>query len=157
MPGSKRPVFLANVASHARSWAPRRRAEARTTRHECAWNTKLEDQPLRFCWHRLVLQRGRVGWTVFFLRALFAAEGLFGRNHPLKDPVFTDYALEEVSLAGNERERRAEKIRGVLRNSFLCLPTLNLVKKFSETWIRGTQPTDPRIALLNEAEQRHVG
>jgi hypothetical protein len=104
-----------------------------------------------------VLQRGCVGGTVFFLRALFAAEGLFGRNHPLKDAAFMDYALEEVSIAGNERERRAEKIRGVLSNSFLRLPTLNLVKKFSETRIRGTQPSDPRIALLNEAEQRHVG
>ena len=45
----------------------------------------------------------------------------------------------------------------ILRNSFLRLPTLNLVKKFSEARIRGTQPSDPRIALLDEAEERHVG
>ena len=79
-------------------------------------------------WNRLVLQCGRVGWTVFLERALLAAEGLFGRNHPLQGAVLVHYALEEMGVARDERQGRAQKIGGVLRNSFLRLPVLNFVE-----------------------------
>src|SRR6516162_9898629 len=78
-------------------------------------------------WNRLVLQCGRVGRTVFLVRALLAAEGLFGRNHPLEGAVLVHYALEEMGVARDERQGRAQKIGGVLRNSFLRLPVLNFV------------------------------
>lgn len=75
-----------------------------------------------------MLQGGRVRWTIFLLRALLAAEGLFGRDHPLHGAVLVHYALEEMGIARDERQGRAQKIGGVLRNSFLRLPALNFVE-----------------------------
>src|SRR5215472_2865174 len=102
------------------------RAECRRAARGAAAQMATEASGLRWNW--LVLQCGRVGWTVFLERALLAAEGLFGRNHPLQGAVLVHYTLEEMGVARDERQGRAQKIGGVLRNSFLRLPVLNFVE-----------------------------
>jgi hypothetical protein len=50
----------------------------------------------------LMLERGGVGRTVFFLGALFPAERLLGRNHPLKAAVLVHDRLKEVRISRDQ-------------------------------------------------------
>ena len=103
------------------------------------------------------MQRGRVRRAVFFLGALLAAKGLFGRNHPLEGAVLVHDAFEEVRVARNQGQGGAQKIGGVLRNGFLRLAVFDLFHNFREARVGRTEAGDPRIVLLNEAEKRNVG
>lgn len=52
--------------------------------------------------HGLMLEGGGVGRTVFFLGALFPAERLLGRNHPLKAAVLVHDSLKEVRISRDQ-------------------------------------------------------
>src|ERR1700752_3949167 len=103
-----------------------------------------------------MLEGRGVGRTIFFLGALFPAERLLGRNHPLKAAVLVHDSLKEVRISCDQGEGGAKKIGGVLRNSSLRLATFNLFDNLSEARIGGAQASDPRIVLLDEAGEGHI-
>ncbi len=95
-------------------------------------------------------------------RAIFVFGGfdffyrLLGRNNPVKPAAFGHGTEEKVCIAGEDRERGAEKITRGGGIGFLRFALLNLFHYFANVRIGRTYSCNGGWVLLKETKERDV-
>jgi hypothetical protein len=89
---------------------------------------------------------------VFAWFLLCAFDWFFRRHNPTESGSLTERSLDEGSFAGEQGQKRAHKIGGILWTGFVCLTTLDGFQDLGEAWIRTAQLGDAGIVLLDQPQ-----